>query len=150
MHFFVSFCWFTSAQPPPPKNKNRKFFWGTTMEINPHSFSVLSLPSHLVFIWIYFQFFYCRFIWKSYVKFSFIEFIFVMMKDTYLLIVEKTSFFLLSWKSDISLSLTRTSGIMGIFFVFKNLLIVDQYVFAAVSGLSRSSRPEVFCEQVIF
>ena len=24
--FFVSFCLFTSALPPPPKNKNRKFF----------------------------------------------------------------------------------------------------------------------------
>ena len=123
------------------------------MEINPHSFSVLSVPSHLVFKWIYFQFFYCRFIWKSYVKFSFIEFIFMMVKDTYLLTyywIEKTSFFLLFWKSDISLSLTRASGIMGIFFVFKNLLIVDQYVFVAVSGLSRSSRTEVFCEQVIF
>ena len=65
--------------------KYRHFFWGSTMEIKPHSFFLLSLPSHFVFIYTYIQFFYCRFIWESYVNFSFIELIFVMVKLTYLL-----------------------------------------------------------------
>ena len=59
------------------------------MEIKPHSFFMLSLPSHLVclffFILHYNLVFGCKFIWKSYVNFSFIELIFVMVKDTYLL-----------------------------------------------------------------
>ena len=82
----MSSCWFTFALTPPLKNKNMKFFWGTTMEIKPHSFFVLSCH-RTSYLCIYIQFFYCRFIWKSYVYFSFIEFIFVMVKDTYLLIL---------------------------------------------------------------
>ena len=37
----------------PQKQKQKFFFWRTTMEIKPHSFFVLSLPSHLVFMYIY-------------------------------------------------------------------------------------------------
>ena len=71
----------------PPK----KCFWGTTMEIKPRSFFVLSLPSHLVCFFFlisilhYNLAFDCKFIWKSYANFSFIELIFVMVKDTYLM-----------------------------------------------------------------
>ena len=60
------------------------------MEIKPLSFFVLSLPSHLVCFFIsilhYNLVFDCKFIWKSYVNFPFIELIFVIVKDTYLLI----------------------------------------------------------------
>ena len=59
------------------------------MEIKPHSFFVLSLPSHFVYFFFisilhYNLVFDCKFIWKSHVNFSFIELIFVMVKDRYL------------------------------------------------------------------
>ena len=40
------------------------------------------------------------------------------------------------WKSDMSLLLTRRGGIFPIFFLFKNLFIIDQCVFNAVSRQS--------------
>ena len=57
------------------------------MEIKPHSFFVLSLPSHFVYFFFisilhYNLVFDCKCIWKSHVNFSFIELIFVMVKDT--------------------------------------------------------------------
>ena len=59
------------------------------MEIKPYSFSVLSLPSHLVYMHIFISHYSsvlnCKFIWKSYLNFSFIEFIFLIEKDTNLL-----------------------------------------------------------------
>ena len=82
----MSFSWFTSALPPPPKNKNRNFFLRDHNGNKATAF--LCYPCHCTsYLCIYIQFFYCRFIWKSYVNFSFIEFIFVMVKDTYLLIL---------------------------------------------------------------
>ena len=52
--FLVCFCWFTFVLPP-----QKKFFWGTTMEIKPHSFFVLSLPSDLVrFFFVFFYFYF--------------------------------------------------------------------------------------------
>ena len=49
-------------------------------------------------------------------------------------IIKKFSFFFS--KSDISLPSKRTGGIIGIFLLFKNLFMIDQYVFGVVSGLS--------------
>ena len=85
----MCFCWFTSFLPLPPK----RFFWGTTVEIKPHSFFVCVIPAVPLRIYKFFHFLFCitvqfldcRFIWKSYVNFSFIEFIFVMVKDTCLI-----------------------------------------------------------------
>ena len=37
-----------SSTPHPSPPPQKKFFWGNTMEIKPHSFFVLSLSSHLV------------------------------------------------------------------------------------------------------
>ena len=84
---FCVFLLIDILSAPPHKKKLKTFFWGTTIEIKPHSFFVLSLPSYLVlslslslYIYIYI---YCRLIWKNYVNFLYIYFIFVMVKDSY-------------------------------------------------------------------
>ena len=38
-------------------------------------------------------------------------------------------------KSDTSLPLTRTGGIIGVFLLLENLFMIDQYVFGTVLGL---------------
>ena len=83
----MCFCWFTSAVPLPPKNKNKKLFLrdhNGNKATQPFCVTTATAPRNVYFLfYIIVQFFDCRFIWKSYVSFSFIEVIFVMVKDVY-------------------------------------------------------------------
>ena len=78
---FLCFCWLTSALslPSPPTSRSGD------------KATLLSLLSQIVYFfhflfYIIVQFFHCRFIWKSCINLLFIEFVFVMVKDTYLLL----------------------------------------------------------------
>ena len=48
-------------------------------------------------------------------------------------LLKRSAFF---WKSDIILPSEKAGGIIGIFLLFKNLFMTDQYAFGAVSRLS--------------
>ena len=84
--FFVCFCWFTFVLSP-----KKDFFRVHNGNKATQLFRVIpTIAPRMFFFWIsilqYNLVFDCKFIWKSYVNFSFIELIFVMVKDTFLLI----------------------------------------------------------------
>ena len=57
---------------------------------------------------------------------------------------KNSAFFL---KSDIILAAEKTGGMIGIFLLFKNLFMIDHYVFGAVSELSNFelNLDKIFC-----